>query len=387
LRAPNHPSSEMSDISLLPEELRGKEEEVRGGTKPLEKKPQEGALAMHVPEAAPDEDIEIIEVDEGDLAAVLSDEPFMTRFTYQLSAAIDKLKDRLFKKEEALPPAKLPPQFFKPPKPGLVTKAPAPGAKPGAASGPQPGMPKGKPRARIVPQEVTPRRVRVIRRVKKPVRVSLITAEELASLSIDIGRRRWTFAVTAVLFAVLIGAGYYLLNRQTDESRARLADVRGQLEETRATSAERQETWSRYEDLEDRLTMLDEVLNEHVVISRMFDFLELRTLPSVAYRTAAWSSDGEFVLDVITDSYETAARQIVSFEQSDSVLSVDATSFTAAQSDGEEEGATEITEVSFQLILELDMAALRGPLLADVSEAGSVEDEGAMEMEPSPDAN
>ena len=73
----------MSDISLLPEEMRGKE-------KAEESKPQsapvaESGLKMHVPSMEVDEDIEIIEVDEGDLAAVLSEEPFMTKFTYRLS--------------------------------------------------------------------------------------------------------------------------------------------------------------------------------------------------------------------------------------------------------------------------------------------------------------
>lgn len=343
--------------------------------KPVEKKTQAGGLAMHVPEAAADEDIEIIEVDEGDLAAVLSDEPFMTRFTYKLSATIDKIKDQLFKKKEEAPPAKLPPQFFKPPKPGLVTKAAlvTPGVKPGAKP-PEPG----KPKARIIPEEGVPRRVRVIRRVKKPVRVSLISAEELASLSIDVGKRKWTFAVTMFVFATIIGAGYYLITQQMDEAHMRLTDVQNQLMESRGTIVAQQETWSQYEDLQDRLTVLDDVLDKHIVISRMFDFLELRTLPSVAYRTAAWSTDGDLILDVITDSYDSAARQLIAFEQSDTVVSVEATSFSAQASTGDEGGGGSM-EVNFQLIVELDMDSLRGPLL--VQESGEDESEEEEESE------
>lgn len=347
--------------------------------KSAEKKPQAGGLAMHIPETTADEDIEIIEVDEGDLAAVLSDEPFMTRFTYKLSAAIDKLKDQLFSKKDEAPPAKLPPQFFKPPKPGLVTKATlvTPGAKPEAKPRAPGDRVPGKPKAQITPYKGVPRRVRVIRRVKKPVRVSLISAEELASLNIDVGKRKWTFAVVTFVFAAIIGAGYYLITMRMEESHMRLSDVHQQLEETRTIIIEQQDTWSQYEDLQDRLTVLDDVLNEHVVISRMFDFLELRTLPSVAYRTAAWSTDGDLILDVIANSYDSAARQLIAFERSDTVVKVEATSFTAQTTGGED--GVQTTEVNFQLIVELDMDSLRGPLLVQEYGDGESEEEGEME--------
>lgn len=350
----------MPDISLLPEDMRGKEEEVRTG-KPAEK-PQVGGLKMHVPEAAADEDIEIIEVDEGDLATILSDEPLMTRFTYKISATIDKLKDKLTgKKKEAEAPPKLPPQFFKPPKAGLVTKPPQPPgvAKPGEKGE---GAVPGKPKASITPQADVPRRVRVIKRVKKPVRVSLISAEDLAKLSIDVGKRKWTLAVVSFLFIAVLAFGYYLISERLSDSRQRLADAREQLDETRVLIDEKQSQWSQYEDLQERLTLLDTVLNKHIVISRMFDFLELRTIPSVSYRTAGWTDDGQLILDAIAKSYDSAARQLIAFEQSETVESMDATSFSWQQS-----GETD-TGVSFQLILKLDADSLRGPLLVQETE-------------------
>jgi hypothetical protein len=356
----------MTDISLLPEEMRGREQEQKE-----EKRAQTvraGGLNMHVPEAAPDEEIEIIEVDEGDLAVILSDEPFMTRMTYKLSLAFDKFKDKYLKKKEAAPPPKLPPQFFRPPRPGLVSKAKpaAPGAKP-SAPGMRPAAAYGA-KARIVPQEYVPRRVRVIRRVKKPVRVSLISAEDLALLAVNVRKRQWTFAVTLIVFASIIVAGHLLISQRLLDARRQFEEVQRQRDETLADTEERKERWSAYEDLEDRLTVLDGVLDGHVVISRLFDFLELRTLPSVSYRTATWSSEGDLVLDVVTDSYESAARQLVAFEETETVLGIEATSFNSQTSAGgglgeSSEGTP--SEVGFQIVLELDMASLRGPLLAD----------------------
>ncbi len=365
----------MPDISLLPEEMRGKEEEVRTGKKPAEQK-QPGGLKMHVPDAVVDEDIEIIEVDEGDLAAVLSEEPFMTRMTYKLSLGVDKIKTQLFGKKEEAPPAKLPPQFFKPPKPGLVTKPPKPGEPV------KPGVP-GKPTARIMPQGEAPRRVRVIKRVRKPVRVSLISAEELATFSIDVGRRKWTLLVFTALFLAIIGGGYYLLSDRIDDSRSRLSDVEMRLAAENMNISKQLEAWSEYEDLEVRLGILDDVLNKHIVISRLFDFLEIHTLPTVSYQSANWSEGGDLSLDVIADSFDSAARQLLVYEDSEVVKRVDATSF-AAQVSGE---TGEVEEVTFQLTVGLDPATLRGPLIEEVDEEapdeGELETSGeTTEMEP-----
>jgi hypothetical protein len=127
--------------------------------------------------------------------------------------------------------------------------------------------------------------------------------------------------------------------------------------------AHRLEAWSTYEDLEVRLNLLDEVLNNHIVISRLFDFLELHTLPTVSYTSANWSESGDLALDVIADSFDSAARQLLVYEDSEVVSRVDATSF-AAQMSGE---TGEVEEVSFQLTVSLDPVSLRGPLV-DVEE-------------------
>ena len=310
---------------------------------------------MHVPEAELEEDIEIIEVDESDLPGVLADEPFMTRFTYQLGSAIDKLRGKVFAEKESIAPPKLPPQFFKPPKPGLVSAA-APGT-PGA-------MPPTKPGVHIAPSAEVPRRVRVIKRKRKGVRVSLIPAEDLAMLRINVSKRKWTMSVVSLVFATIILGGWFFLTQQVAAAKSELADVDGQLQEARTSIAQRLVLWKEYEDLQPRLVLLGEILNSHVVISRLFDFLEMRTLPSVVYRTATLNTTGQLTLDVIANSYDDAAGQLVAFEESDNVTRVSATQFST-RIDGSGDKARET--VTFQLLLELDMTRLRGPLLVQES--------------------
>jgi Tfp pilus assembly protein PilN len=341
----------MADISLLPEDMRGKETEEK--TTPPKKAETEAGLRMHIPEAEPEEDIEIIEVDESDLEAVLADEPFMTRLTYKIGVTIDKLKGKAEGEKAAAPPPKLPPQFFKPPKPGMVTKAPG---VPQAA----PGVPPPKPGVRIAPSAEVPKRVRVIKRVRKQVRVSLISEEQLALLRINVSKRKWTMSVMSLLFAAVILGGYFFLTMQVNEAKARREIVARQLGETRTAINDGLKTWKEYEDLQPRLALLDQVLSSHVVISRLFDFLEERTLPTVAYRSATVNDAGQLQLDVTADSYDSAALQLVAFEESDLVKDVDATAFNTRQ---ETRGEDQFTSVSFQLVLDLDAAKLRGPLL------------------------
>jgi hypothetical protein len=366
----------MPDISLLPEELRGKEQkDVKKRPSPI---PEAEGLKMHIPETEPDEDVEILEVDESELGAILADEPFLTRLTYQISSAIDSFKERFSGKEEA-PPPKLPPQFFTPPKPGLVSKpAPPPtgatGPVPAGPSVPRPfsqppgGVPmpgRPKPRARITPQTEVPKRVRVIRRVRKSVRVSLIPAEQLALLTIDIPKRIWTLSVISFLFAAIIIGGYAFLGTRNTSVRSTLADLNRQIGETKVEVKKMQTTWSKYADLQQRLVLLNDTLKNHMMVSRVFEFLEARTLPDVSYQMFSMSSNGSLSLEAKAGSFQSAARQLVSFQESKLVKDVSSNAFGAIL-DGTS-GA--VKSVSFSLTLALDVNPLRGPLL--LQEGGS----------------
>lgn len=368
----------MSNVSLLPEDLREKEKKSEHAPSPQNE--AESDLKMHVPQETADEDIEIIEVDEGDLAAVLSDEPFMTRLTYKISLLIDQAREKfLHSPRTSAPPAKAPPQFFKPPKTGLVTATAAPG-KPGEA--PKPGSAAGQ-KARIMPSTEVPRRVRVIRRIRKPVRISLASADILQELSVDVVRRKWTMALVVSSLLILIGAGYYLLTQRVQAAQAQLATVDSQLGLAKNEVNDRLKDWSQYQDLEERLRILSSELNSHIISSRLFTFLEQNTLPSVRYKSASWSDDGKLALDVVTDTFEHAAGQVMVMKSNPDIKKVTAATFGSER----DEKTRKITSVTFQLQVELKPGIFTGPAIrTDMVQATSSTVQGSIEPTTSPSA-
>ncbi len=146
----------MSDeISLLPSELRKKEEALKhpGASKNA---PAGSELDFSVPKEE-EEDIEVIEIDEGEIEQVLESEPFLTRVAYKFGAAIEDLKNRFFQPPVSEAPPKLPPQFFTPPP--VKAKAPPKAEVQSALEPGKPGLPEksvvaveAKAKAKIKPK-------------------------------------------------------------------------------------------------------------------------------------------------------------------------------------------------------------------------------------------
>lgn len=352
----------MSDeISLLPEELR-KKEEVLKHTSPPPPEAKGQDLRFSVPKEE-GEDIEVIEIDEGEVDQVLESEPPLTRFIYKVSAAFDDMRQKLFQPRAVEPPPKLPPQFFTPP-----PKKPLPGAPPTAAAvgAPTPAPAVGaaalaageKPKARVVPFEKVPRRVRVIKRIRKPVRVSFVSEEDLRLMRVDIPKRRFTFITVTILFAVLLGGSWYLLDQQKQAAASELSKADKQLGDLRRAVQEKQAAWTSFQDLEPRLKALAGLLRQHVSANRLLESIETYTLPTVAYQSMSLSADRRVTLLVVADSFETAAGQVATFQKAPFVKKIEAAGYTATYDPPD---SYVPKSVEFQAVLTLSDDALVAP--------------------------
>lgn len=338
----------MSDsISLLPEELRKKEEALRQQPKPAPSGAE--SLKFSIPKEE-QEDIEVIEIDEGEIEQVLANEPLIARIVYKVTSVFDELRSKIFAHPEQEPIQKLPPQFFTPP----PVKAPA--AQAGIAK-PEPGAPavpgavatqaSAVSKARIMPMGDAPRRVRVIKRVRKPVRVSFVSSDDIRLMHVDVPKRRFTLIALTIMFMVLMGGGWFLLNERRAEAIAGKTQAEAQLADVRSQIQQKQKTWNDFQDLEPRLKALSGLLAAHISPTKLLGLIEEKTLPTVSYSSFSMTADGRVQLAVTADSIPSAARQIRSFQRSGFVKSMDAGSYNVGY-----EG-TDLTPRSVQFQLNL----------------------------------
>lgn len=352
----------MSDsISLLPEDLRKKEEVLRQQPKP--QPPSAGELKFSIPKEE-QEDIEVIEIDEGEVEQVLANEPLIARIIYKATSLFDELRSKLFSTQEQEPAPKLPPQFFSPPPAKTPTTAATTPTKPGMPAAPAAlgsvvagAAPiAGASKARIMPMAGgAPRRVRVIRRVRKPVRVSFVSSEDLRLMHVDVPKRRFTLVALSIMFFALMGGGWFLLDQRRSASMESKRQAEAQLAEVRNQIQNRQKTWNDFQDLEPRLKALSGLLATHISPTHLLQLIEERTLPTVSYTSFSMTADGRVQLAVNADSLTSAARQIRSLEKSGFVSSMEAGSYTVAY----ENDSFVPKSVQFQLNILLKPEVLR----------------------------
>lgn len=361
----------MSDeISLLPEGMRKKEEALKK-TELVTEAPTPSDFRFSMP-AEEGEDVEVIEIDEGEIEQVLASEPPLTRLIYKVTGFFDELRHKIFQPQEPEPPPKLPPQFFAPSKPkpaaaptpmptagapatGALVKPLTPIVAPATAAAP------AKPKARIIPSEKTPRRVRVIKRVRKPMRVSFVSEEDLRLLHIDVPKRKFTLALLVILFGVVIAGGAYALSLQQAGANQEFADAKKQAQDLGQAITQKQKEWSAFQDLEPRLKALIGLLDQHASPTVLLKLIEENTLRTVSYDAFSLTPDRKVTLGVVTDSYESAARQIVAFEKSGFVKKVEASGYTAKYAAS---NSLVPEDVRFQLTLTLSDVALKPQTVA-----------------------
>ncbi|MFA6099515.1 MAG: hypothetical protein WC750_01390 [Patescibacteria group bacterium] len=361
----------MSDISLLPQDFREKEEQLKK-EQATEQVPAETA-SMHVPQEE-GEDVEIIEVEEGEVDQVLKNEPLLSRIIYQTGAWFEKMRDDLFSPRQVEPPAKSPPQFFQPAKKTVVSSQGSvisPSAKPPIAAPLKPVTPSAtpspvtpqpttikpveglRPKARIIPSSTSPRRVRIIKRVRKPVHVSLLDEGLVREMQVNIPKRKFTLVFLTLFFAAVFVSAFFLLDQQQARAIESKQAANQEFQTLEGQIKELQGKWSTFSDLEPRLIALNGLLGQHISVLNVLKLLEQRTLATVSYSGFLMDSAGQIHLNVTTPGYEAAAKQLQIFKESPEIKSAEANAFSYVEATTDQSAS-----VNFQLTLQLQTRAL-----------------------------
>jgi hypothetical protein len=351
-----------SDISLLPEELRKKEETLRQDQpKKQEQKPSEMRFSIPPEEG---EDVEVIEIDEGEIDQVLEGEPKLARFLYRLNTMVGELKEKFLSPRMEAPGPKLPPTLSatppSKPKAPATPGAPAVAASAAGASASAAGAAQ-KAKAHVVPLPNAPRRVRVIKRVRKPVRVSFVSDDDLRLMHIDVAKRRFTLIIMSIMCLALLGGGYFLLGIQQTGANEGRQEAKRQLDDVKAQIQEKQKSWNAFQDLEPRLKTLSNLLTQHMSPTHLLEQIENQTLPTVYYNSFNLSTEGKVLLAVQADSLDSAARQIVAFQKAPFVKKVEASSYTFVY---DPPTSAVPKSVQFQISLTLQETALKPGTMA-----------------------
>ena len=380
------------DISFLPDELRKKEQELQK-KQPTTSAPVSDGMKFSVPRAEED-DVDIIEIDEGDVDQVLSQEPFLARTYYRATTAIKDFWHRVSDIQADEPPPKLPPQFFTPPVKKIIPPpvAPVPSSLPVSKVPTQAPTPVShaletktvvEPEAPVIhapsliaPEQIhtakpvlqpfdhVPRRVRVIRRVRKPLRVSFVSSEDLRSMRIDVSRRKFTFVMTLLICSVVLSGGTWYANVLAQEAHNELQKAITQITELDQSIKNKESQWSQFATLEPRLIVLKKLLDGHVSPTRMFDLIEQSTLPTVSYQSMILTPDHKVMLATTADSFESASAQVELFSKVPFVSSADAGSYAVKYATPE---SSVVSSIDFQLQLTLTDQAWHASVVSSTS--------------------
>ncbi len=340
------------DISLLPEELRKREEGFRSAREMSEEPAHSSKEIQFSVPAEDQDDMEVIEIDEGEVDQVLAGEPWPSKIFYRLTSWVADAKHALLDPHPLVPPPKSPPQFFTPPVPKASTRPPV--SSVASANGSVASS--AKPKATITPFASAPKRIRVVKRIRKPVHVSFVSEAEMQLSRVDIGKRRFTLVFLMIFFVCALGVSAYALNIQRvaahealTKADAQLADVTGQIQA-------KQSRWSAFQDLEPRLKALNGLLDAHVSPNRLFQDIETHTLATVFYGSLSLTPDKRVTLATSADSLSSAAAQIATFEKAPFVKKVEVSGYSIKYDPPD---APVPTRVEFQMILTLSDEALR----------------------------
>lgn len=96
---------------------------------------------------------------------------------------------------------------------------------------------------------------------------------------------------------------------------------------------------------------ISKILDQHIYWTAFFSFLEANTLPEVKYQNLSGDVAGVFTLSATAPNYETIAKQIALFQNSDLISDVSVSSATAALNPSTEDANSSMAGVKFNISL------------------------------------
>ena len=156
---------------------------------------------------------------------------------------------------------------------------------------------------------------------KKPgFEVNLIPKDLVAKQQLELPKKMFISGLFVFIAILVVGTAYlgitwYQLNvdRQLDQLQAEIEDINDQI-------AQQEKFKLTAIDLQDRLKMVKELLNNHIYWTKFFELLEKHTIPEVYFTDFSMSGTERIALSAVGRDYESVAKQLIIFQNADDLV-------------------------------------------------------------------
>ena len=161
---------------------------------------------------------------------------------------------------------------------------------------------------------------------KRSLRVSLIP-EETEEKTINIKGRKIGLTITVVIEIIILGAGMFFLQSAIASKNDQINKIGSDID---AVKTQLNDLRTQEQDLyvfEEKLNVMGDLLDSHIYSSKIFSFLEAHTLPDVWYPAYISTDEGVVTLRASTSNLKTAAKQIAHIKAQEEVFQINVNNF------------------------------------------------------------
>jgi cell division protein FtsL len=167
---------------------------------------------------------------------------------------------------------------------------------------------------------------------KRSLRVSLIP-EEKKERKLNVSRRKIFLGAIVAVEIILVAASAFFVWNMTRAKQAEIEKIEQDISRVQNQLQELKKEEAELYIFEKKIESVEGLLAGHIHQNKVFGFLEKNTLKDVWYESYIASSDGKVNLSVNAKDMMRAARQIAQFHLQDELTNVDVNNFQASTDD------------------------------------------------------
>ncbi|MFA6255492.1 MAG: hypothetical protein WC675_05755 [Patescibacteria group bacterium] len=166
--------------------------------------------------------------------------------------------------------------------------------------------------------------------------VNLIPADLAKQPEAELSNKLFTSGIVVLIFILLVTAVYLGISWYQLRVVRQIGDVEAKIASLDQEIAQYEKDKSLALDLQQRLDLIHQLLNDHIYWTKFFGLLEKYTISEVYYSNFSMTGKDKLILSAIGKDYESVAKQLVAFQQATDFIKSVKIDAASAQFDPEE---------------------------------------------------